>query len=85
MGTTDTNGVDLSGVTGRLIQTVDLVKGPAPQAIATDTVNGHVFVLQVESSATAPEGNLYLNRINRRTGAVTGSMQLKAFGHGRGR
>ncbi|MCB8901978.1 MULTISPECIES: hypothetical protein [unclassified Streptomyces] len=82
MGTTDANGVDLSGVTGRLIQTVDLVKGPAPQAIATDTVNGHVFVLQVESSATAPQGNLYLNRINRRTGAVTGSMQLKGFGHG---
>ncbi|MFJ5136957.1 hypothetical protein [Streptomyces sp. NPDC088707] len=82
MGTTDANGVDLSGVTGRLIQTVDLVKGPAPQAIATDTVNGHVFVLQVESSATAPQGNLYLNRVNRRTGTVTGSMQLKGFGHG---
>ncbi|MEU7700517.1 hypothetical protein ACF064_02340 [Streptomyces sp. NPDC015492] len=82
MGTTDANGVDLSGVTGRLIQTVDLVKGPAPQAIATDTVNGHVFVLQVESSATAPQGNLWLNRINRRTGAITGSMQLKGFGHG---
>ncbi|MFB7405710.1 hypothetical protein ACFCZ2_00870 [Streptomyces sp. NPDC056202] len=82
MGTTDANGVDLSGVTGRLIQTVDLVKGPAPQAIATDPVNGHVFVLQVESSATAAQGNLYLNRIHRRTGAVTGSMQLKGFGHG---
>ncbi|MBP2586057.1 hypothetical protein J3A78_006535 [Streptomyces sp. PvR006] len=82
MGTTDANGVDLSGVTGRLIQTVDLVKGPAPQAIATDPANGHVFVLQVESSATAPQGNLYLNRIHRRTGAVTGSMQLKGFGHG---
>ncbi|MFJ2932198.1 hypothetical protein ACIO8G_05485 [Streptomyces sp. NPDC087219] len=82
MGTTDANGVDLSGVTGRLIQTVDLVKGPAPQAIATDTVNGHIFVLQVESSATAPQGNLCLNRIHRGTGVVTGSMQLKGFGHG---
>ncbi|MFF5787563.1 hypothetical protein ACFY8P_21670 [Streptomyces sp. NPDC012693] len=82
MAYTDANGVDLSGVTGRLIQTVDLVKGPAPQAIATDTVNGHVFVLQVESSATMPQGNMWLNRIDRRTGKVTGSMQLKGFGHG---
>lgn len=82
MGQTDANGVDLSGVTGRLVQTVDLVKSPAPQAIATDTVNGHIFVLQVESSATAPQGNLYLNRIDRLTGTVTGSMQLKGFGHG---
>ncbi|MDV5143485.1 hypothetical protein R1T08_04060 [Streptomyces sp. SBC-4] len=82
MAYTDANGVDLSGVTGRLIQTVDLVKSPAPQAIATDTVNGHVFVLQVESSATVPEGNMYLNRIDRLTGKVTGSMQLKGFGHG---
>ncbi|MFH9726434.1 hypothetical protein ACH4M4_26235 [Streptomyces sp. NPDC017254] len=82
MAYTDANGVDLSGVTGRLIQTVDLVKNPAPQAIATDTANGHVFVLQVESSATAPQGNLYLNRINRKSGTVTGSMQLKGFGHG---
>ncbi|MFH8580905.1 hypothetical protein [Streptomyces zaomyceticus] len=82
MAYTDANGVDLSGVSGRLIQTVDLVKNPAPQAIATDTVNGHVFVLQVESSATSPAGNLYLNRIDRETGTVTGSMQLKGFGHG---
>ena len=82
MAYTDANGVDLAGVTGRLIQTVDLVKSPAPQAIATDTVNGHVFVLQVESSATVPEGNMYLNRIDRLTGTVTGSMQLKGFGHG---
>lgn len=82
MGYTDANGVDLSGVSGRLVQTVDLVKGPAPQAIATDTVNGHLFVLQVESAATAPQGNLYLNRIDRLTGVVTGSMQLKGFGHG---
>ncbi|WP_405851363.1 hypothetical protein OG361_01120 [Streptomyces sp. NBC_00090] len=82
MAYTDANGVDLSGVTGRLIQTVDLVKNPAPQAIATDTVNGHVFVLQVESAATIPQGNMYLNRIDRLTGKVTGSMQLKGFGHG---
>ncbi|MEV4949376.1 hypothetical protein [Streptomyces sp. NPDC053755] len=82
MAYTDTNGIDLSGVTGRLLQTVDLVKNPAPQAIATDTVNGHVFVLQVESSATASAGNMYLNRIDRQTGVRTGSMQLKGFGHG---
>ncbi|MFJ6424557.1 hypothetical protein [Streptomyces hydrogenans] len=84
MGFTDANGVDLSGVTGRLVQTVDLVQNPAPQAIATDTVNGHVFVLQLESSATAPgdSGNMYLNRVHRTTGAVTGSMRLKGFGHG---
>ncbi|GGT80668.1 hypothetical protein [Streptomyces lateritius] len=82
MAYADANGIDLSGVTGRLIQTVDLVKNPAPQAFATDTVNGHVFVLQVESSATSSVGNMYLNRIDRQTGVRTGHMHLKGFGHG---
>ncbi|MFB7586799.1 hypothetical protein [Streptomyces sp. NPDC056169] len=84
MTTTDANGVDLSGVTGRLIQTVDLRDNPAPQAIATDTKNGWIFVLQLESSGTAPKnsGNMYLNRINRRTGQPDGQMQLIGFGHG---
>ncbi|MGW1119576.1 phage baseplate protein [Streptomyces tanashiensis] len=84
MGKTDANGVDLSGVTGRLIQTVDLVKGPAPQAIATDTRNGRVFVLQMESGSQEDieQGNMRLNRIDRLTGKVEGSMQLRGFGHG---
>ncbi|WP_225799085.1 hypothetical protein [Streptomyces sp. NK15101] len=84
MGKTDANGVDLSGVTGRLIQTVDLVKGPAPQAIATDTRNGYVFVLQMESGSQEDieQGNMRLNRIDRLTGRVIDSMQLKGFGHG---
>ncbi|MFD0149328.1 hypothetical protein ACWGQ4_19710 [Streptomyces sp. NPDC055721] len=84
MTTTDANGVDLSGVTGRLIQTVDLRDNPAPQAIATDTKNGWIFVLQLESSGTADKksGNMYLNRINRLTGEPDGQMQLKGFGHG---
>ncbi|MFD5764863.1 hypothetical protein ACFWIN_03440 [Streptomyces sp. NPDC127049] len=81
MGKTDANGVDLSGVAGRLVQTVDLVDPPAPQAIATDTVNDHVFVLQVESGAGAT-GNLCLNRISRTTGKITGWMRLTGFGHG---
>ncbi|MFB6836232.1 hypothetical protein [Streptomyces sp. NPDC056361] len=84
MGKTDANGVDLSGATGRLIQTVDLVKGPAPQAIATDTRHGWVFVLQMESGDQddIEKGNMRLNRINRLTGEVDGSMQLRGFGHG---
>ncbi|WP_426366831.1 hypothetical protein [Streptomyces sp. E-08] len=84
MGKTDANGVDLSGVTGRLIQTVDLVKGPAPQAIASDTRNGWVFVLQMESGGQQDieQGNMRLNRIDRLTGKVIDSMQLKGFGHG---
>lgn len=82
MSFTDINGIDLSGVTGKLIQTVALTKNPAPQAIATDPVNGHVFVLQMESAATTPAGNMYLNRIDRKTGKLTGSMYLTGFGHG---
>ncbi|WP_017238093.1 phage baseplate protein [Streptomyces sp. SS] len=84
MGKTDANGVDLSGATGRLIQTVDLVKGPAPQAIASDTVNGWIFVLQMETGDQddIEQGNMRLNRIDRRTGKVIDSMQLKGFGHG---
>ncbi|MFD8971256.1 MULTISPECIES: hypothetical protein [Streptomyces] len=84
MTTTDANGVDLSGVTGRLIQTVDLRDNPAPQAIATDPKNKWIFVLQLESSGTADKksGNMYLNRINRLTGEPDGQMQLKGFGHG---
>ncbi|MGW5849024.1 phage baseplate protein [Streptomyces sp. NPDC055254] len=82
MGFIDTNGIDLSGATGKLLQTMPLTKNPAPQAFATDTVNGHVFVLQLESSAGAPAGNMYLNRLDRKTGQLTGSMSLKGFGHG---
>ncbi|MFD3940943.1 hypothetical protein ACFWSF_39665 [Streptomyces sp. NPDC058611] len=82
MAITDVNGIDLSGVTGKLIQTVPLTKNPAPQAIATDPVNGHVFVLQMESAAATPAGHMYLNRIDRKTGKLTGSMYLKGFGHG---
>ncbi|MEX0168479.1 hypothetical protein [Streptomyces sp. LMG1-1-1.1] len=84
MGKTDANGVDLSGVTGRLVQTVDLEKGPAPQAIATDTRNGYVFVLQMESGSQTDteQGNMRLNRIDRLTGEFLDSMQLKGFGHG---
>ncbi|OAR26759.1 hypothetical protein A8W25_00125 [Streptomyces sp. ERV7] len=82
MAMTDINGINLSGVTGKLIQTVALTKNPAPQAIATDAVNGHVFVLQMESAAKTPLGNMYLNRIDRNTGRLTGSMYLTGFGHG---
>ncbi|MFD9796003.1 hypothetical protein ACFWXK_34190 [Streptomyces sp. NPDC059070] len=82
MAITDTNGIDLSGVSGRLIQTVPLTKNPAPQAFASDPVNGHVFVLQMESAAMTPAGNMYLNRIDRQSGRLTGSMYLKGFGHG---
>lgn len=82
MAMTDINGINLSGVTGKLIQTVPLTKNPAPQAIASDPVNGHVFVLQMESAAKTPLGNMYLNRIDRTTGRLTGSMYLTGFGHG---
>ncbi|MFJ9434770.1 hypothetical protein ACIRQY_34685 [Streptomyces sp. NPDC101490] len=82
--TTDANGIDTTGPTGRLIQTADLAQNPAPQAIATDTKNGYVFVLQLESQETAKRtsGNLILNRFNRQTGVWLDSMQLVGFGHG---
>ncbi|MFD3541432.1 hypothetical protein ACFWUQ_18310 [Streptomyces sp. NPDC058662] len=83
MGFIDSNGIDLSGATGKLLQTMPLTKNPAPQAFATDTVNGHVFVLQLDGGTEAPPaGNMRLNRLDRTTGEVTGSMYLKGFGHG---
>ncbi|MFI6421308.1 hypothetical protein ACIBG6_28350 [Streptomyces sp. NPDC050842] len=84
MATTHPNGIDPTGPTGRLIQTADLRDNPAPQAIATDTKNGYVFVLQLESQETAARtsGNLILNRFSRQTGAYLDSMQLVGFGHG---
>ncbi|MFE3070775.1 hypothetical protein [Streptomyces sp. NPDC059247] len=82
--TTDENGIDPTGPAGRLIQTAGLAQNPAPQAIATDTENGYVFVLQLESGETAERtsGNLYLNRFDRRTGALIDWMRLVGFGHG---
>ncbi|MGW4745456.1 phage baseplate protein [Streptomyces sp. NPDC004290] len=84
MRITDENGIDLSGATGRLLHTVDLVKGPAPQAIASDTRNGWIYVLQMESGSqeNIEQGNMRLNRIDRATNKVLDSMQLKRFGHG---
>ncbi|MFF8410019.1 hypothetical protein [Streptomyces omiyaensis] len=82
MTTRDANGIDPAGPSGRLLHKGDLAHNPAPQAIATDTKNDRIFVLQVESTTDKRLGHLILNRFDRTTGKRLDHMRLIGFGHG---
>ncbi|MFI6316379.1 hypothetical protein ACIBG8_02615 [Nonomuraea sp. NPDC050556] len=74
---------DLSGPWGRVLAGTRLHHGPAMQSLAVDPATHDLFVIQLRDRDTAPdEGNLCVNRVDRRTGLVRDWMHLDGFGHG---
>ncbi|MET9435142.1 hypothetical protein [Streptomyces sp. NPDC006551] len=95
MSVTIEGRIDLAGPVGKLLHRRPLKNGTVMQAFGFDPVSGDIFVTQLMGGGIqlpgepAPldyavrneHGDLCVTRLNR-SGAITGHMYLRGFGHG---
>ncbi|WP_158942695.1 hypothetical protein [Streptomyces sp. ERV7] len=95
MSVTIEGQIDIAGPVGKLLHRRPLKNSTVMQSFNTDPVSGDLFVLQLMqggltlSGESAPvdydtrngNGDMCVTRLNR-SGAITGYMYLRGFGHG---
>ncbi|MFI1100417.1 hypothetical protein [Streptomyces melanogenes] len=95
MSVTIEGQIDLAGPVGKLLHRRPLKNSTVMQSFSTEPVSGDLFVLQlmqggltlsgesgpVDYDTRNAHGDMCLTRLNR-SGAITGYMYLRGFGHG---